>query len=209
MCSYLPLSVEKLWELCLSDKEVDSSTPLGKYRLVSSEILGLQHTARYLCRRHIMKKPFINESGYSAVADNLCSIKEELGTREVMLGLLRNVPNVTFGELFEVLSPRLGYTVQYCTNAGIPCENIKRLHFGNFPNCFGYSPLDSSRGNTVSDVGISNGLTMVLMSGNQVASFILELGEKIPLNTMSESYSHERRMLHLLAGFQVNTGTAC
>ncbi len=187
MCNYLPLSVPMMWQILLNleKSHADTLTPFGNYLLITAKTFRLEDAASQVCRPDLEPevRSSINESGYADVVDNLCSIKEELGSRSVALGLLRNVPNATFNELFETLGPSLEDTVKYCSNGGANCNNMTTLFPSHFPKCFAHNTVGRSTSNTLSDEGISAGVTLVLMTGNQLASVLMPQSRgKILLN---------------------------
>ncbi len=190
MCSYSPFSVSALWRLSLDNGYTYESTALGKYRVVTSLLVSLQVAARELCMD--------GKRNVSQFNDKLCSIRKHLGSRELAFVLLRNVPNVPFDEIFQELGPSLHDTIKYCSNGEISCENITKVSFGRFPNCFAYNMQQS---NEFSDEGILQGVTMVLFSGNQLASLALTLPDNIwvkdAINYLSLDALH-----HTLPGFQ-------
>ena len=181
-CSYLPLSVPSMWEILfnLEDITADTSSAFGMYMLITFVTYQLEQGAMTnWCRQDIDPglASLKDESGYSNVVDNLCSIQEELGSRHLALGMLRNLPNVTFHEVFDTLSPRSEDTIKYCSNGENSCRNIETLFPAQFPKCFGYNTLENNSSNSLSDEGISNGVTMVLMTGNQLASAFKKAGK--------------------------------
>ncbi len=156
-------------------QNLDTSTAIGKYKFITAQNFQLEKAASNVCKPDLEPeiRSRIDEMGYTNVVDNLCSLKDELGSRSLTLGLLRNLPNVTFKELFDTLSPYSQDTVKYCSNGESSCGNIETLFPSQFPKCFGYNTLEQNSSNTLSDEGISNGVTMVLMIGNELASVIM------------------------------------
>ncbi len=105
--------------------------------------------------------------------NHLLSIREDLD-KTVAFTLLRNIPNMTFETIFEDIGPSVGDTIRYCSNAGSKCGTITQLHYGNFPKCFNYETAQNNRGRTLSNEGITRGVTMVLNTGVQLTSVALQ-----------------------------------
>ncbi len=152
-----------MWKLALDIKG------FGSYYPVFVTMVILQQTAQYMCLQ--------GREG-SDLLDRLCSIREDLTSRAVTLGLLRNMPNETFDDIIDRLGSSLDDTVTHCTNGGIKCQNIREVHLASyFPKCFDYSTQENKESNIFSEEGINNGVTMTLMSPSHLASVILNIGE--------------------------------
>ncbi len=102
--------------------------------------------------------------------DKLVTIADQLGSRALVFTLLRNTPNFTFDQIFEAVGPSLENTVVFCSDAGMNCTNITKFKAGHFSKCFDYATSQNNTRNTVSDEGISNAITLSLMSGLQLSS---------------------------------------
>ena len=154
---YLPQSLENI-------VLPEISTELSIYQNILGMIDALTQSTSHMEHSKIV----LDDMKAKNLFEKLSFIKEDIGSRAVTFALLSNIPNVTFDELFEALGPTLKETVWDCYNAGIQCTNFTQLHLGHFPKCFDYAVVSPS--NTVSDEGISNGLTLILMNGAKLAS---------------------------------------
>ncbi len=180
-----------MWELGL---DVYQSTALLKYLQVTSAARNLGYTANVM-RLEPHMRAYENESLF----EKLIYIEQELASRELTFELLKNIPNVTFHQLIEELSPTIEDTVKYCTYSHNKCGKITKIHLPNFPNCFHYITPERNGANKVADEGITSGLNMVLMSGNHLAALILKLYQGPSggdLARVGEKY------IHLLPAFQ-------
>ncbi len=191
LCGHNPLSVPALWNLSLDNHAANPSTALGKYRMVTLLLTLLKDTANSLCNDGIR-----NVSQFNG---KLCSIRKYLWSRKLAFVLLRNVPNVPFDEIFRELGPSLHDTIKYCSNDGVSCENITKVSFGEFPNCFAY---DMQKSNELSDEGIAQGVTMVLLSGNELGSLGLTLPDNIWVTDAINHLSGQQVIYRTLPGFQ-------
>ncbi len=192
MCPYLPLSIPMMWKLALNEETlfrgIDTSTAFGKFYSIHLTMKQLAFHSEFACK--VLGLPVLankssnleeSQSNNLDLVRNLCTIKDDLGSRTVTLGLLRNVPNITYDEFLEELGPSADDTILYCTNGGRKCNNFTKMHIsGHFPTCFTYDTQDMGTSNGVVDDGISQGISMVLMSGAHLSSFYADLLDDIP-----------------------------
>ena len=153
-----------MWDLVL--KRLQSSAP-KEYTKVDEVILAL-HTLK--SRVGSQAKPYKQNSAGQTLIDKFNSIAEDLGSNAVAFTLLRNIPNMTFKKIFDKVGTSLNQTIRFCSNAGEKCTNIQEVHSSYFPKCFRYGTGGNGNGTTVSDEGITAGLTLIFMTGAQLAS---------------------------------------
>ena len=177
----MPLSVPVMWNIA-NGEDFSEFMEYKVIQQLSNSILELETQASEEKWRRINANEYFydledgetdnvqNGLGNNTLVDKLVSIVDQLGSRALLFTLLRNTPNITFGEIFEKVGPDLDNTVVYCSNAGMNCTNVTKFHAGQFSKCFDYSTSQNNTRNTVSDEGIINGLTLLLMSGVQLAS---------------------------------------
>ncbi len=192
VCPYLPLSIPVMWKLALNEETlfrgIDTSTAFGKFYSIHLTIKQLAFHSEFACK--VLELPELankstnsdeSQSNNLDLVRNLCSIKDDLGNRAVTLGLLRNVPNITYDNFLEELSPSADDTIMYCSNGGRKCNSYTKLNkSGHLLTCFTFDTQDMGISNGVVDDGISQGISMVLMSGTHLSSFYADLLDDIP-----------------------------
>ena len=144
-------------------QNVNTSRALKIFNKIIATINGLRQI-----RHRLFESP--KQTINSDLLKKLIFIKGEMGRKPLTFTLLRNVPNTTFEQIFEELGPSLEDTIRYCKNAGMRCSNITKVHSALFPKCFVYATQENKTSNEVSDEGLDNGVSMVLMSGIRLAA---------------------------------------
>ncbi len=169
------------------------SMPTSTAFEIYSSITGF--ASRLLCVLDRQSKQCTTEFNNESIENpellrKLTAINDDLADHTLVYTLLKNVPNMTFEQLFEELGPSIQDTIIYCNNAGTICKNMTKVDTGYFPKCFTYATQDNISeimDNKLSEEGISNGLTMLIMVGTQLASEALH--EKFPQNNKVTLYS--------------------
>ena len=175
ICNYQPFSVPVMWNIA---HNTDTFPKLQIFNTIIATIDGLRQIRHSLenTRNGIQEQGRRRQrsrhkrSGDSDLLGKLIYIKGELGRKPLTFTLLRNIHNTTFDQIFDELGPSLEDTIRYCTNAGITCANITKIHSALFPKCFVYSTQENKSNVEVSDEGIDNGVSLVLNSGVQLAA---------------------------------------
>ncbi len=157
MCSYNPFSVPTMWNLVQSQTHQSPSPEFDKMIAVSKAVT-------YLLNIESGKNPELRKK--------FDAIDHKLMAKSVLLTLLRNIPNMTFDQIFDKLGSKKNDIINYCRN-GIKqknCTNITEISFSQFPKCFQYATSAQIEGNNKTQEmkdGISNGVTFVLNTGVQ------------------------------------------
>ncbi len=177
MCNYQLLSVPMVW------RDLVGENPLPKTTLsIFSAIYGSTNDLADL----ISSDQFDNEVANHPLLMKLISIKEGIPSNLVAFPLFGNIQDMTFEEIFDDLGQHWEDTIRYCSNAGMNCTNITKTYSGEFPNCFVYDTKEQGTKDTVLDEGLSNGLTLILMTGGHLATLDFRartLPDEISLNT--------------------------
>ncbi len=175
ICNYQPFSVPVMWNIA---HNTDTFPKLQIFNTIIATIDGLREIRQSVenTRNGIQeqgrrrRRGRHKRSGGSDLLEKLIFIRGELGRKPLTFTLLRNIHNTTFDQIFDELGPSLEDTIRYCTNAGITCAHIMKMHSALFPKCFVYATQENKSNIEVSDEGIDNGVSLVLNSGAQLAA---------------------------------------
>ncbi len=119
---------------------------------------------------------------YSGLLNKLKFVQKDLSNRATAFVSLRNLPNITFKQFFDEIGPQFEATVRGCSNAGVMCDDFgryKEFYTGYFPKCYTYNTQGDRLNNIVSEIGISNGVQLLLMTDCQLASVGVKMYSKL------------------------------
>ncbi len=202
----MQLSVPMVWRYIIPET-MEPSNPFQIYDSATDV------TSHLLCMLGEKTQECTTEFNYESVENpdllkKLLAIKEDLADKTLAYTLLHNVPNMTFEKLFDEVGPNVQDAIVYCNNAGTTCKNMTTVHTRHFPRCFTYATQKSKLAihKNFAEEGISNGVTMLIMTGAHLASEALR--KKFPtdeviiysdfINTYMPSSAHGMRlMVHL------------
>ncbi len=167
MCNYNPFSIPTMWNFVQTEEHPSPSPEFDKFKAVSNVL------------RNLLAMNFENNSEFETKFE---TIGPKLYAMSSLFTLLRNIPNMTFDQIFDKLGPKKNDTIELCTK-GIKnkkCTNITEISFSQFPKCFQYATsADIESNNKTKEMkdGISNGVTFVLNTGVQLSAKAFSLFE--------------------------------
>ncbi len=168
MCNYQLLSVPMVWR-DLEQKDALPKTIFSIFNRIYASTSNLYNLANDVVDL-ISNDRIENELADHPLLKKLISIKEEIKSNSVAFPLFGNIHDVTFEEIFGDLGQHWNDTIRYCSNAGVNCGNITKTYSGEFPNCFVYDTKKQGAENTVLEDGLSNGITLIFMTGGNLAT---------------------------------------
>ena len=144
-----------MWNLVQNDNTRGPSPEYNRLTAISSAMNNLQGSYLEMKGDYELKD--------SDLYKNLASIYDKIGGTALLFTLLRNVPNMTFGQIMD----KVGHERKDIVTCETNCTNFTELGSGQFPRCFHYA-MSESLGNDKFDDGISNGIQFLLMTGVQL-----------------------------------------
>ncbi len=103
--------------------------------------------------------------------DNILHTWASIDRKNMLFPLLKNMPNMTFDQIFDKVGGRQDDIIQDCLMGGILCNNFKPITIssGLFPRCFRYATSKGMETRGFED-GISKGITFIFKPGAQLMS---------------------------------------
>ncbi len=167
----MPFSVPTMWKLTYPIKN-EERRAFDVFAITSNRMTNLFNTAISCYDNSSLCKD--EEEGSAGIIGKLTSLKDDIGKKSVAYALLRNVPEMSFHDIFDELGHQQEDTIRNCSNNGIKCKGIDAIDSGLFPQCYQYETSENMAIQRISDEGISSGVSFILMTAGQLGSLALK-----------------------------------